>query len=238
MNLIIKIREILHSSISVSPKKAARYFKTGVGCYAEKDTFIGITNANLRKIAKSFMYLDADNLELLFKSNINEERFLALIILTKQYQKTKKEEEKRKLYEFYIKNLEYVNNWNLVDTSAHLIIGAHLWDKDRSLLIELAKSNILWHRRIAVVSTLYFICKNDLPSTFEIASILVQDQENLIHKAVGWMLREAGKRNQEKLITFLDQHLHLMPRTMLRYAIEKFPENLRKSYLIKKIVKN
>lgn len=238
MNLLIKIREILHNSMSVSPEKAARYFKTGVGCYAEEDTFIGVTNRNLRKIAKSFMYLDADNLELLLKSNINEERFLALIILTKQYEQTKKKEEKRKLYEFYIKNLEYVNNWNLVDASAHLIIGAHLWDKDRSLLIELAKSKILWHRRIAVVSTLYFIRKNDLSSTFKIASILVQDREDLIHKAAGWMLREAGKRNQEELITFLDQHINLMPRTMLRYAIEKFPENLRKSYLMKKIVKN
>lgn len=238
MNLLIKIKEILHNSISRSPEKAAIYFKTEVGFYAEKDTFIGVTNPNLRKIAKNFMYLDTDNLELLLKSNINEERFLALIILTKQYQHNKQEEEKRKLYEFYIKNLQYVDNWNLVDTSAHLIIGAYLWDKDRSLLIKLATSKILWHRRIAIISTLSFIRKNDLPSTFEIASILVQDREDLIHKAVGWMLREAGKRNQEKLITFLDQHLHLMPRTMLRYAIEKFSDNLRKSYLIKKILKN
>lgn len=234
MNSLIKIKEILHNSMSVSAEKAARYFKTGVGSYSENDTFIGVSNPNLRKIAKNFIYLDTENLELLLKSNINEERFLALIILTKQYQQHKKEEEKRKLYEFYIKNLQYVNNWNLVDASAHLIIGAYLWDKDRSLLIKLAKSKILWHRRIAVVSTLYFIRKNNLSSTFEIASILLQDREDLIHKAVGWMLREAGKRNQEELITFLDQHLNLMPRTMLRYAIEKFPENLRKSYLIKK----
>jgi 3-methyladenine DNA glycosylase AlkD len=130
-----------------------------------------------------------------------------------------------------MQNLKCVNNWNLVDTSAHLIIGAHLWDKDRSSLLNLATSEILWERRISIVSTWYFIRKNDLAWTYHIASLLLRDTHDLIHKAAGWMLREAGKRDQPQLVIFLDQHMHAMPRTMLRYAIEKFPDALRKSYL-------
>lgn len=234
MNLIMQIKDILLNSISVPPHKAAAFFKTGVGHYAAGDEFIGVTVPNLRKIAKNFMLLTLDDLQVLLASKINEERLLALIILTKQYQ-NEDDQGKERLYQFYMQNLKYVNNWNLVDASAHLIIGAHIWDKDRSSLLNLATSEILWERRISIVSTWYFIRKNDLAWTFKIVSLLLRDTHDLIHKAAGWMLREAGKRDQAQLVTFLDQQLHTMPRTMLRYAIEKFPENMRKSYLMKKI---
>ena len=232
MNLLMHIKDILQNSISSTPHKATAFFKTGVGQYAAGDEFIGVTVPVLRKIAKKFFFLTLDDLQALIESKINEERLLALIILSHQYQ-NEAAQNKEILYQFYLQNLKYVNNWNLVDSSAHLIIGAHLWDKDRSLLFELATSEILWHRRISIISTWYFIRKNDLTWTFKIASLLICDTHDLIHKAVGWMLREAGKRDQEQLIIFLDQQLHTMPRTMLRYAIEKFPESMRKSYLIK-----
>lgn len=232
MNLLMQIKDTLQNSISIPPHKAAAFFKTGTGHYAAGDEFIGVTVPVLRKIAKKFMLLALDDLQALLESTINEERLLALIILTKQYQNAAGQA-KEMLYQFYVQNLKYVNNWNLVDASAHLIIGAHLWDQDRSSLLELATSEILWKRRISIVSTWYFIRKNDLAWTFKIASLLQGDTHDLIHKAVGWMLREAGKRDQAQLVTFLDQHMCVMPRTMLRYAIEKFPESMRKSYLIK-----
>jgi 3-methyladenine DNA glycosylase AlkD len=233
MNLIIQIKKILRNSISVSPEKAAAFFKTGTGEYAEGDIFIGVSVPVLRKIAKNFMLLTLDDLKALLESTINEERLLALIILTKQYQNADHRSQE-KLYQFYIQNLKHVNNWNLVDASAHLIVGAHLWDKERSSLVNLARSEILWERRISIVSTWYFIRQNDLAWTFKIASLLLGDTHDLIHKAAGWMLREAGKRDQTRLVTFLNQELHTMPRTMLRYAIEKFPEDMRKIYLLKK----
>jgi 3-methyladenine DNA glycosylase AlkD len=232
VNQLLQIKDVLKNATSVLPDKAAAFFKTGIGHYAAGDEFIGVTVPNLRKIAKQFMCLALEDLQVLLESKINEERLLALIILTQQYQAAVSQDQET-LYQFYLQNLKYVNNWNLVDTSAHLIIGAHLWDKDRSLLLELATSEILWERRISIVSTWYFIRKNDLAWTFKIASFLKCDTHDLIHKAVGWMLREAGKRDQAQLITFLDQHMREMPRTMLRYAIEKFPESMRKSYLMR-----
>lgn len=233
MNMLIQIKDALQNAMTVPVDKAAAFFKTGAGDYAQGDEFIGVTVPDLRKIANKFMLLTLDDLQALLESKINEERLLALIIVTKNYQ-NETDQAKEKLYQFYMKNLKQVNNWNLVDASAHLILGAHLWDKDRSVLLELATSKILWERRIAIVSTWYFIRNNDLTWTFKIAQILQRDSHDLIHKAVGWMLREAGKRDQEQLVTFLDQHTCKMPRTMLRYAIEKFPESMRKSYLLKK----
>ncbi len=228
MNLIIQIKDILQNSISVPPHKAAAFFKTGTGHYAEGDEFIGVTVPNLRKIAKKFMFLTLDDLQVLLASKINEERLLALIILTKQYQ-NEDDQGKERLYQFYMQNLKYVNNWNLVDASAHLIIGAHLWDKDRSSLLNLATSEILWERRIGVVSTWYFIRKNDLAWTFKIASLLLCDTHDLIHKAVGWMLREAGKKDEARLISFLCDHAHQMPKTMLRYAMERLSKEQKES---------
>ncbi len=233
MSTILEIKTSLQTSISMTPNKAAVFFKTSTGDYAETDIFIGVTVPNLRKIAKQYMQITLDDLQLLLDSKINEERLLALIILTNQYQR-EDDQGKERLFNFYMHNLKQINNWNLVDSSAHLIIGDYLNNKDKKLLLELAASNTLWERRIAIVSTWYFIRKNDLEWTFKIALLLLNDTHDLIHKAVGWMLREAGKRNTAELITFLDQHKLNMPRTMLRYAIEKFPETVRKSYLIKK----
>jgi len=233
MNQLMQIKNTLQNSTSIPASRAAAFFKTGAEDYAEGDQFIGVTVPNLRKIAKNFILLTLDNLQLLLESKINEERLLALIILTQQY-KNAADHTKETLYQFYMQNLKYVNNWNLVDTSAHWIIGAHLWDKDRSVLERLARSENLWERRISIVSTWYFIRQNDVVWTFKIATLLLRDTHDLIHKAVGWMLREAGKRNQAELVKFLDQHVLGMPRTMLRYAIEKFPDTLRKNYLIRK----
>ncbi len=228
MNLIIQIKDTLQNSISVPPHKAAAFFKTGTGHYAEGDEFIGVTVPNLRKIAKNFMLLTLDDLQVLLASKINEERLLALIILTKQYQ-NEDDQDKERLYQFYMQNLKYVNNWNLVDASAHLIIGAHLWDKDRSSLLNLATSEILWERRISIVSTWYFIRQKDLAWTFKIASLLKCDTHDLIHKAVGWMLREAGKKDEARLISFLCDHAHQMPKTMLRYAMERLAKEQKES---------
>jgi 3-methyladenine DNA glycosylase AlkD len=215
--------------ILISNKK---FFKTKSGQYAEHDSFLGISMPNLRKIAKNYSFLSFELLETLLKSALNEERLLALLILIQQYQKADTSIQE-KIYEFYLKNLQYVNNWNLVDCSAYLIIGNHLMYRDRSILVELTKSETVWQRRIAIVSTWYFIRNNDLSWTFKIAELLLKDKHDLIHKSVGWMLREAGKRDQTKLIEFLEKKATTMPRTMLRYAIEKLPEYQRKKYLAK-----
>ncbi len=229
MSMITQVNSALRNLVSITSDRAAAFFKTGVGDYAEGDKFIGVTVPNVRKIAKQFMLLSYDDLQILLRSKINEERLLALIILTEQY-KNADDLTKEIIYQLYMRNIEYVNNWNLVDASAHLIIGSYLWDKDRSLLMQLAMSQVLWERRIAIVSTWYFIRKNDVAWTFKIALLLQNDTHDLIHKAVGWMLREAGKRDQASLVKFLDQHAALMPRTMLRYAIEKFSLQEQKKY--------
>lgn len=232
MKIQEQIKSILQNAITLSPQKAAMFFKTGKGDYAENDQFIGVTIPNLRIIAKKFENLSTDNIQFLMKSPINEERLLALLILTEKYKKSSTQD-KEVFVQFYLKNLNYVNNWNLVDCSCHLILGAHLHDKKKDLLLTFSKSDIMWERRIAIVSTLYFIRQNDLKWTFKIAKILIHDKHDLIHKATGWMLREAGKKDRQSLVEFLDAHATRMPRTMLRYAIEKFPESMRKSYLKK-----
>jgi len=199
--------------------------------YGEHDRFIGVTVPTLRKIAKSYYNLDMEDLSRLITSEFNEERFLALAILIMQYQKA---QDKEFFYNFYLNNIKYVNNWNLVDASAHHVIGAYLWDKEKDYLFTLTKSEILWERRIAMVATWYFIKNNELDTTFEIAKLLLNDKHDLMHKAVGWMLREAGKKDEKQLIDFLDRYISQMPRTVVRYAIEKFPEEVRKNILQKK----
>jgi 3-methyladenine DNA glycosylase AlkD len=228
---IDELRSILYSQVSVPKERAAAFFKTGSGHYAEGDEFIGVTVPDLRKIAKDFLHINLLDVQLLLASKVNEERLLALLILVHQYTKAKGDL-KEEVYQFYLSNLQYVNNWNLVDSSAHLIMGAHLKDKDRTILLNLAKSGIIWERRIAMVATWHFIRKQDLEWTFKVAEMLLGDKHDLIHKAVGWMLREAGKRNLSALVTFLDQHAAQMPRTMLRYAIEKLSVDQRKAYLL------
>lgn len=220
---------LLEKQLSKIPKKQLEqhtlYYKTGPGEYAEHDKFLGIPNPELRKLSKEFKKLSLDELQTLIESPFNEKRLLALFILTLQYQKSDTQT-KIKIFEFYLKNTKHINNWNLVDASAHLIIGAHLFETKRELLNKLTQSQNLWERRIAIVSTWYFIRKNDLDWTFKIAKKLLKDEHDLMHKAVGWMLREAGKRDEKELIAFLDKHAKQMPRTMFRYAIERLSKNV------------
>jgi 3-methyladenine DNA glycosylase AlkD len=206
--------------------KAARFFKTSPGSYSAHDVFLGVPVPAIRRLAKQYGDLDRAVLEELLSSRYNEERLLALIILTQQYETHPDE-----VYAFYMTHKAAVSNWNLVDSSAHLIVGAYLFKSNKKILLTLAESDSLWDRRIAIVSTWYFIRQNELTWTFKIALKLLDDEEDLIHKAVGWMLREAGKRDVAQLKAFLESHAAHMPRTMLRYSIEKFTPAQRRVYL-------
>jgi len=215
------------------PKQAkilSRFFKTGKGEYGEGDKFLGIKVPVSRQIAKQFKDLSLKEIQELLYSQIHEERLIALFILTEQYRKGD-EEKKKIIFNFYIKNTKRVNNWDLVDLSAERTIGAYLLDRDKQILLDLARSKNLWERRIAVMSTFHFIKNGIYDITLEISDILLGDKHDLIHKAVGWMLREIGKRNLNTEESYLKKHYKIMPRTMLRYAIEKFPEKKRLSYL-------
>ena len=202
----------------------ASFFKTGKGQYSEHDQFLGIRVPELRLLATQYSSLPLEELQFLITSPFNEERLLALLILDKQTDKAKR-------YQFYMNNIAYVNNWNLVDLSAHNIVGAYLFNQDMDQLYPLAKSSLMWERRIAIVATWYFIRNNYFHHTIEIAQMLLNDHHDLIHKASGWMLREMGKKDQKPLIEFLNHHAAQMPRTMLRYAIERFPQETRRAYL-------
>ena len=213
------------------PEKAEilqRFFKTGKGQYGQGDIFLGITVPDQRKVSKKYINLNLNNLEKLLHSKIHEHRLVALLILVEKYKK-----DNRKIYNFYLKNTNKINNWDLVDLTAHKIIGNYLLDKPRNILYKLAHSKNLWQKRIAIIATFEFIRNNQFQDTIKISKILLADKHDLIHKAVGWMLRELGKRDEQVLIKFLKQHAHHMPRTMLRYSIEKFPEKKKKYYLKK-----
>lgn len=207
-----------------------RFFKTGKGEYGEGDIFLGIKVPVQRKIAKKYSGIGLHKLQELIKSAIHEHRLISLIILTEKYNNAD-EEEKGNIFNFYLKNTRNINNWDLVDLSAPKIVGDFLFDKKKNILYELVKSENLWERRIAIVSTFDFIRREEFADTLRIAELLLKDGHDLIHKAVGWMLREIGKKNQEILEEFLKQHHKDMPRTMLRYTIEKFDEGKRKKYL-------
>jgi 3-methyladenine DNA glycosylase AlkD len=218
-----------------SPEKAAilsRFFKTGKGEYGEGDCFIGVVVPDIRGIVKKFYksITLAETLKIL-KSKIHEERLLSLLILAAKFDKADNKEQ-AVICQAYLKHTAYINNWDLVDLSAHYILGRYLVDKDRGILYRLAKSKNIWERRVAILSTFYFIRQKDFKDAFAIADILLNDRHDLIHKAVGWMLREVGKRDQVAEEKFLKPRYKKMPRTMLRYAIEKFPENKRKAYLL------
>ncbi len=219
------------------PKKAdflARYFKTGKGEYAEGDVFLGgITTDTARKISKKYQELSLSDTEKLLSSKYHEERWVALGILGLQYTKAFPDG-KKKIYNFYLKNTKYINNWDLVDGSAWPIMGNYIWEnpEEMTILDKFVKSKNLWERRISVLTTFYFIKYGKFYKSLEIAEKLLGDREDLIHKAVGWMLREIGKKDREVEEVFLKKYAKTMPRTMLRYAIEKFPENLRKKYLL------
>jgi len=207
-----------------------RFFKTGKGEYGEGDIFAGIKVPVSRKIANQFKDLSFTDLQKVIKSKIHEERLISLFILVARYKKAD-EKEKEKIFNFYLRNISYVNNWDLVDLSAEKIIGAYLIDKDKRLLFDLVNSNSIWERRIAIISTFYFIKANQFAATLKISELLLKDKHDLIHKAVGWMLRETGKRDIQAEEIFLQKYYKKMPRTMLRYAIEKFPEEKRLDYL-------
>jgi len=215
-------------------KVLQRFFKTGPGEYGEGDVFVGVKVPELRKLAKEYQEITVKEVKQLLKSAIHEERLLALFILVRIYSKGN-ETEKKRIYELYLKNTQFKNNWDLVDGSAHHIIGAFLVDKSKEPLYRLAKSKNLWERRISIISTFYFIKHDKHAETLKISEILLTDEQDLIHKAVGWMLREIGKRHMPTEENFLRKHYKRMPRTMLRYAIEKFPEDKRQGYLKGKI---
>jgi len=212
-------------------KSSEWFFKAGPGEYGEGDEFLGIPVPAQRKIAKQFAELPLEDIrELLFNSK-HEARLTALFILVLQFKKASPIEQKD-LYNFYLRHTNRINNWDLVDSSAHHIVGGYLVDKDRKVLRELAQSQSLWERRIAIIATAKFISLGQSKDTFDIATILLHDKHDLIHKAVGWMLREVGKNcGEDTEEEFLKQHYKVMPRTMLRYAIERFDEPLRQRYL-------
>lgn len=207
-----------------------RFFKTREGEYAEGDQFLGLRVPQVRALAKEYREISLEEVLKLLRSPIHEIRQLALFILVWQFKKGD-ESKRKKIYDLYFKNKKYVNNWDLVDGSAEHIIGAYLFDRDRSILKTLARSGSLWDRRIAILSCFHFIKKKDFSTALEIASILLKDKEDLIHKAVGWMLREIGERDIRTETSFLKKYYGKMPRTMLRYAIEKFEPGLRQQYL-------
>lgn len=219
-----------------NPAKAkilSRFFKTGPGEYGEGDIFLGVTIPKLRALAKEYKNISLDQLKVLLKSPIHEERMISVIILVLQYHKADSRHQ-QEIYRFYMEHLDWVNNWDLVDGSSPHIVGHFLEGKKKDILDQLARSVNLWHRRVAILATFYEIKKGRHQETFRIAKMLLNDQHDLIHKAVGWMLREVGKYCSESIEeSFLNQHYQQIPRTMLRYAIEKFPEKKRKFYMQK-----
>jgi 3-methyladenine DNA glycosylase AlkD len=208
----------------------ARFFKTYEGGYGEGDQFLGLKVPVIRAVCKSYKNLPLAEIDQLLESPIHEDRMAALIVLSGQALKADPPI-KKQLYEFYLRHTNRVNNWDLVDVSCRDVVGAYLLDKPRNELYQLAKSDNLWERRIAIVSTWEFIRHKQFDDTLAIAEILLHDKHDLIQKAVGWMLRELGKRERARLVFFLDTRAHAMPRTMLRYAIEHFPPDQRQQYL-------
>jgi 3-methyladenine DNA glycosylase AlkD len=210
------------------------FFKTGKGEYGEGDLFAGIKVPTQRKIARQFRDIGLKDLKKLLESGIHEERLISLLILVDKYQGLD-EKGKSQIFNFYLKNIKRIYNWDLVDLSAPKIVGAHLLNGNKEILYKLSASMNLWERRVAILSTYAFIKDNEFKTTLAISDILLNDEHDLIHKAVGWMLREIGKLDLNTLERFLKSRYNLMPRTMLRYSIEKFPETKRKKYLHGKI---
>jgi 3-methyladenine DNA glycosylase AlkD len=215
----------------VKAKVLARFFKTGPGEYGEGDRFLGVIVPKIRKIVKTHRQAQWGGVRKLLHSPYHEERLTALLILVEQYQHGDSSR-KKAIYELYLASTSYINNWDLVDLTAQHIVGDYICGNDSSVLTRLALSKDLWERRIAMLSTYHFIRRGESRQALQIAESLVQDPEDLIHKAVGWMLREVGKRcSMEVECKFLNKHAAAMPRTMFRYAIERFPEELRTKYL-------
>lgn len=209
-----------------------KFFQAFPGGYGEGDTFIGVTVPHQRIVSrKYYQQIELAEIESLLCESIHEYRLTAIFMMVLKYQKTKNVTEKKAIVDTYIKNIERVNNWDLVDSSAHLILGHYIEQSDRKILYDFAKSSNLWKQRVAVISTFHFIRKDQFDDNLKIAELLINHKHDLIHKAVGWMLREIGNRNYAAEYDFLTKHYRNMPRTMLRYAIEKFPEDVRQQFL-------
>jgi 3-methyladenine DNA glycosylase AlkD len=224
------IKKLKEMGDSVIAAHSQGFFKTGKGEYAEGDKFLGIRVPELRKWAKEYIEISIYDAFELLRSELHEVRLLALFVLVAKYS-AKNNPDKEVIYRSYLDHTEFINNWDLVDCSAEHIVGAHLFNGDKKPVYQLADSKSLWERRIGIMSTFHFIKRNHFPDTLAIAEMLLKDKEDLIHKAVGWMLREIGKRDLQVEESFLVKFYKEMPRTMLRYAIEKFPETDRLAYL-------
>jgi len=222
-----EIRALGDSAIA---EHSQRFFKTGKGEYGEGDRFLGIRVPVIRKQVRKHREAPLKAIDKLLQSPWHEERLFAVLSMADRFRRGDKES-RREIFDTYIEHRHYVNNWDLVDGSSHIIVGGWLESRNRKLLYQFARSKDLWERRIAIISTYQFIRNRDFDDTLAIAEILVNDEEDLIHKATGWMLREVGNRHLRTEEQFLKRHYKTMPRTMLRYAIEKFPENKRQAYL-------
>lgn len=227
------INEIYNSLLERSDEEKKivlpRFFKTGKGQYGEGDKFLGVTVPNVREVAKKYKTISAEDIETLLHSEWHEMRLCALIILVENSKKNVSKE----TFDLYLSQTKYINNWDLVDLSAPAIVGKYLLDKNRDILYKMAESDLLWDNRIAMVSTLTFIRNNDLDDTYNLALKMMNHKHDLMHKAIGWMLREAGKRDEERLYNFVMEHKAQMPRTTLRYAIEKFDKERREILKLK-----
>lgn len=216
-------------------KHLARFFKTGKGQYGEGDLFLGVTVPEQRTLAKKYMHTDFKDLDELIDSPYHEVRLTALLIAVYKFEKAKAPELRSQCVDFYLRNTRYINNWDLVDLTCYKLLGLWLEDKDRSQLHAWAANGDLWEQRIAIVTCMHFIRQNDFSDFLVIADLLLHHPHDLIHKAIGWLLREVGKKDKETLTNFLSTRYRTMPRTMLRYAIERFPEEERKAYLASEI---
>lgn len=210
--------------------QVARFFQTGPGQYAEGDLFWGIPNPEVRRLVRRWAHLDFDEVEHLLRDPVHECRFAALLIWVSQYPKATQAQQQA-IFDSYLAHLDYINNWDLVDLSAPGIVGRHLFDQDRGILYKLAKRPHLWAQRVSLIATFYFIRKNQFEDSLALAEILLPHKHHLIHKAIGWMLREIGKRDLDIMEVFLHRHILRLPRTSLRYAIEHLPPFRRQYYL-------
>lgn len=234
------IHELAHYADPQAATNSQRFFKTGPGQYGEGDFFIGVSMPELRAVCREFKQMPLTEVAKLCQSKIHEHRMAGLVILTMQYPRSD-ERQKQAIFDLYINQIEKgnVNNWDLVDVTCRAVVGEHLRDTDRSLLYEYAHSNDLWKKRIAIIATFPYIASGDSSTSLELAEILIDDPHDLIQKAVGWTLREIGKRcNEQTLRRFLDKHARTMPRTALRYSIERLPLQTRDDYLSRRVSKS
>jgi len=224
------LREIFLCKDQKKAKLLQRYFKTGKGEYGEGDIFYGIPVPKSKYLAKKFIDIPLEKIEILLKNKVHDIRSIALQIMVLKYQNFICEREP--IYKMYLRNTKHINNWDLIDCSSYKIVGEQLINRDRKILYKLARSENLWEKRISIISTLRFIQNKEYEDTLKISEILLNDTNDLIHKAVGWMLREVGKRiSRDKEELFLKKHYKVMPRTMLRYSLEHFPKDLKEFYM-------